>query len=372
MTHLGRYTQLHDQEEVKDLQPGMDFREPRYRREVFLRFYEYHLKYRSHPGAVYYVMPYLIEEFNYGVEQRLWLAFINGVSQNIITSYLIVKEFPDPSKLDTYAEMSRLSTWFRRNYERFGWDTDRRYVKNSLESCIKSYIKNLAGRSQEEFFNTLGGGLDRYQTFERAWSYVTKNFYSFGRLATFSYLEYLRIVGWEIDCNNLFLEDLSGSKSHRNGLCKVLGRDDLDWVDTNPGFPGYDKETIRWLKEEGALLLKEAKERIDHKDVSYFTLESTLCNYKSWHRPNRRYPNVYNDMFHDRIKYAEQKWGYAYDFQPFWEARKKFLPPALRLEDNSKDPGLSKMKQNHYRLTGQVIMIDDPVFKNDFNDAVMA
>jgi hypothetical protein len=33
------------------------------------------------------------------------------------------------------------------------------------------------------------------------------------------------------------------------------------------------------------------------------------CTYKSWHRPNRRYPGVYLDMFHDRIKNAETTWA---------------------------------------------------------------
>lgn len=35
-----------------------------------------------------------------------------------------------------------------------------------------------------------------------------------------------------------------------------------------------------------------------------FTLESALCTYKSWHRPNRRYVNVYSDMLHGRIDEA--------------------------------------------------------------------
>jgi len=43
--------------EISDLKIGMDFRELKYRREVFLRFYEFHLKYKSHPGGVYFAMP---------------------------------------------------------------------------------------------------------------------------------------------------------------------------------------------------------------------------------------------------------------------------------------------------------------------------
>lgn len=95
---------------------------------------------------------------------------------------------------------------------------------------------------------------------------------------------------------------MQGSKSHRNGLAIVLGRDDLDWHDSNPGFNGeYTPELLSWLKLEGARLLAEAKQSAQDKpyfyEVSYFTLESALCTYKSWHRPNRRYPNVYADIF---------------------------------------------------------------------------
>ena len=75
-------------------------------------------------------------------------------------------------------------------------------------------------------------------------------------------------------------------------------------------------------------------------------------------------------MFHDRIKYAEQEWNTSLDL--FWKMRKENLPEYLRLEDNESDPGLSKEKQNHYRLSGQVIMMDKDwsCFKNDFNDKI--
>ena len=92
-----------------------------------------------------------------------------------------------------------------------------------------------------------------------------------------------------------------------------------------------------------------------------------LCTYKSWHRPNRRYPGVYLDMFHDRIKKAETTWPEE-DFGLFWDARKTYLPAHLRLEDNPHDVGVKPEKQNHYRLTGQVIAMDCdwPCFRNDY------
>lgn len=363
---IGRYSTLHNQQEISQLTSGMDFRNPLLRREVFLRFYGFHLKYKAHPGAVYYAIPYLVENLGLDEEQKLWLCFINGCSQNIITTSLILEEFPYPT--------ANISKWFRAHYDKLGWDTDRRYIKNKLEETIQSYIDLLDGSSQVEYFSQFTTDDDPYNNFDVLWDVVLNNFKYFGRLATFSYLEYLRIAGLNIDCSNLFLDDITGSKSHRNGLCKVLGRDDLDWYDAlNPNFQGYSPDVIDWLKTEGSLLLGDAKSRFSGQtfgnDVSYFTLESTLCCYKSWHRPNRRYPNVYNDMFFERIRYAENKWRGQKDFGIFWDMRKEYLPQHLRLEDNRKDPGLHKIKQNHYLTTGQVIMMNNeyPEFDNDFN-----
>jgi len=42
----------------------MDFRDPKYRREVFLKFYEFHLKYNIHPGCVYFAIPWLAKYYN--------------------------------------------------------------------------------------------------------------------------------------------------------------------------------------------------------------------------------------------------------------------------------------------------------------------
>lgn len=375
ITKIGRGSN----EEVKDLEVGMDFRDIKYRREVFLRFYDFHLTYNSHPGGVYFAFPWLAARHEMTFEDKLWFAFINGCSQNVVTTYLIWKRFPKLSELT----LSELEFWWNEHQYKFkagsGWDTDRKYFKigkTGFPQCVASYMKCVEQfGSQEAMFASLckKGEEHKYENFDRVWDYVRTHFLSFGRLSAFSYLEYLRIQGLNIDCSSLFLDDIKGSKSHRNGLCKVLGRDDLDWYDVedthNPDFKGYSKEVLAWLKEEGDLLLAEAKERFAHHgDVSFFTLESTLCCYKSWHRPNRRYPNVYMDMMYNRIKYAEQEWEIELD--EFWEMRRDCLPKHLRLEDNPADPGLSKEKQNYYRLYGTPVMMskEHPCFANEFDN----
>ncbi len=379
-----RFSEMAGVEEISDLAYGMDFRLPQYRREVFLRFYEFHLIYNSHPGGVYFAFPWLSEYLNMNMEQKLWIAFLNGCSQNIVTSYILFCNFPSLKELN----IDKMEDWWNNNHMKFkagsGWDSDRKYFKigkTGLINCIRSYQKAVEKfGTQETMFGELTSQETEYKNFESVWKFVRENFLSFGRLSTFSYTEYLRIQGLPLNCNNLFLEDIDGSMSHRNGLCKVLGRDDLDWwkVEGSPtkDFQGYEPETIQWLKSEADLLLSEAQQRleesmnVDTRHINFFTLESTLCCYKSWHRPNRRYPNVYMDMFYNRIKYAEESWGDI--FELFWKMREDSLPKELRQEENPKDPGLSKEKQNHYRLTGQVIMMDKEwdCFQNEFNDKI--
>ena len=348
---------------------GPDYRLPDRRRAVFHDFYEFHLRYGAHPGCVYYLMPWLREHFGWDDEEALWFAFLNGNTQNPITSLLLHARAPAPRP----EMIENMLGWWRVNYPSLAWDTDRRYHKKSLDTAVYGYLELVKPHgSQRALWNAAAAG-----GFASVWAVATA-IPTFGRLSAFSYGEYLRIMGADFDCDNLFLDDLQGSKSHRNGICKVLGLDRYDWHDSNPDFDGaYPPGLMETLKLEGAMLLSEARARAaghpwEH-DVSYFTLESALCTYKSWHRPNRRYANVYNDMLYNRIRHYEAV-PVADDYLVgvFWDARHDRLPAHLRLEDQPHDPGLVPLKQNWYRETGEVIMMDVeyPQYRNGFNDGV--
>jgi hypothetical protein len=346
------------------LQVQTDWRLPEHRRKVFLDFYEFHLKYRSHPGCVYYLMPYLRQHYEWNTEEALWYAFLNGNTQHPVTSLLLHQQYPTPGHAGPLLEH------FYAHYEQYEFDTDRRYHKKPMWQAVKGYLEMLGGRTQEEFWNGIATG-----GFGTMWQVATA-IPTFGRLSAFSYLEYVRIMGVPFDCDTLFLNDMSGSKSHRNGLCFVSGQEQYDWHSSNPGFDGkYSPELLSNLEGTAASLLAEMRTRAEGQpyayDVSYFTLESTLCTYKSWHRPNRRYPNVYNDMLFNRIRKSEANWPEK-DLSIFWQARADCLPAYLRLEEMPHDPGLSPNKQNHYRLTGEVVMMDKdyPEYANAFNRAV--
>jgi len=353
--------------EVSNLKVGDDFREPKFRREVFLKFYEFHLQYKSHPGAVYYVFQHLWDKYKFTEEQKLWFCFINGCTQNPCTTWVIFNRFPNLYAI-TFEDFE---SWHRANWKRLQYDIDRRYQKGHMVEMWQDYMKNLNGKTQVEFFSE-GFGTDQMSNFNILWDKVINGFKWYGRLSTYSYLEYLRIAGVNINCPSLMLYEKDGTVSPRNGLCKVLGRDDLDWHKGNPDFKGYGRVVMEWLEKESHILLSEAQlrfhDRTFSKDVNFFTLESTLCCYKSWFRKNRRYPNIYQDMFYDRIVNAEsEKWDHV-DFQDFWDARSLTLPDYLRMESVKTDLGIHPLKQNWFRETGEVIMMDKdfPVFVNHY------
>jgi hypothetical protein len=349
-----------------------DFRLPEHRKEIFFTAYEFHLRYKTMPGLVYGYLPYLSENLGWDIEDKLWFAFLNGCTQNPSTSWIIFNKFPSIANLD----IEEFESWYFSKINQEGklvWqklpiDMDRRHFRNKIHLAIKSYKDNLGGKTQEKFFDDLCNTKDKFTNFRTLWNAVFKGegintkFYSFGRLSSFSYIEYLWISGLNIDCDSFFCEDYSGSSSHRNGMCWLNGREDLDEHKTNPEYEKntklHTKEVIKdiehWMEDlyEDALI-RFAGTDIE-SDVSRFTLESQLCNYKSWHRKSRRYPNVYGDMAYDRlIKVQSMSEFEDINFDIFWDARNSFMPCEIRPECNSQNVGISSYKQNLYRTTGR-------------------
>ena len=344
-----------------DLTVGMDFRNKSYRMEVFQRWYTHQLRYASHPGGVYYVLPYLAEKLNWDGEQCAWAAWINGNTQNPVMTLLLMQEG------DRIEKSESVLAFYQQHYPNMNWDTDRRHQKARFEEATIQY-RTLVTKGQQKFWEGLAP-----QGWAKCWE-AALALPHMGRLSAWSYLEYVRElkVAAVPDADTLLLHDRDGSRSHRNGLCLVTGHDEWIWWRQNPDFNGeYSQDVIEELEDLGEDLLKEAKLRNpDNPAVGYLTLESALCTYKSWHIPNRRYVGVYNDMLYNRLKKAEQAFGHRFDL--IWEARKKHLPVWMRLEHNPLDPGCVPVKQNWYLNTGQVIGMshDWPCFENDFEKNV--
>jgi hypothetical protein len=324
-----------------------DWRLPENRREAFLRFYGFHLKYKSHPGMVYSFLPAIAEAYDLDEDGKAWLAWLNGNTQNPAMSLLLLEAAP------THHQWQRAVDFWNEHFKLMDFDTDRRHQKSKFgEATEKWYALTNGSSPAVEWYMAGNDG------WEEAWRYSNSQPYM-GRLSAWSMMEYARILLGDgvPDMGSWLLEDKSGSRSHRNGIAVVAGYDATYWEADVPDMLGIVDDLNKFADN----LLNEAEFRFRKEpffnDIGRLTMESALCTYKSWHKPNRRYPNVYADMAYNRLKKAEARFG-AGRFDILWEARRRDLPDYLRLEDNLCDPGLVPMKQNHYLNSGQVIMME--------------
>lgn len=324
----------------------IDYRKPETRVDLFQKFYSWALKYRSHPGCVYYVLPYLAEALGWTGEQRAWAAWINGNTQNPVTTLMLMEAGDRPERADA------MLNWFLDHREALAWDTDRRYHRKAFPAATLAYLDATRGSGVRYWRAAAARG------WPGCWD-AARQLPTMGRLSAWSYLEYLRILDVGIpDADTLLLSDLAGSRSHRNGLALVMGREDLMWWRFNPagGQHLYTPCVVGDLADFGQALLTQAwRHNRGNLDVGYLTLESALCTFKSWHVPDRRYTNVYNDMLYDRLKLAESRHGHRFDL--IWEARARSLPGIYLMEETLNDPGCVPVKQNHFLETGNPPML---------------
>ncbi len=304
-----------------------DYRLPEHRAEYFEKLYRMNLEHGVMPGLVYLYMPALAERYGWDAEQKLFFAFLNGLTQNPITSLRMFNrlggELPPAN-----AKLVQFDAWFNENWDTLQFDTDRRYQKKDTVEAIKKYARLVSEHGSQEAMLT-------GKTYSELWHLVRENYYSFGRLSSFSYLEYVYLNGYGADCSNLLFEDKSGSKSHRNGMLFLLGRDDLVWDKRLPNgqdgkYPDF-KKMCGWLNQKAEhYLTMFAATNLEVPNVSKFTMESNLCTFKN-HFFGRRYPGVYSDMAWERIEWADAR-GQQEHTEIFKEMRAGLLEPWLRVE----------------------------------------
>ena len=321
-----------------------DYRIIENRRNYFGSLYRLNLEHGIMPGLVYLYMPELARRNGWDAEQRLWFAFLNGLTQNPITSLQLFDRLPVVPPAS--AGLNSFTEWFNTHWDTLQFDTDRRYQKKDTVQAIKTYAALVESHGSQEAMLT--------GSYEKLWALVRGEYYSFGRLSAFSYLEYVHLNGFGADCNDLLFDDKSGSKSHRNGMLFLLGQDHLVWDKRQPNshdgnYPEF-KKMCRWLngQAEDYLAMFTALNP-ELPGVSKFTLESNLCTFKN-HFFGRRYPGVYADMALERILWADER-GQQQFTEVFKDMRSELLPTWLRAECES-EPLSIKSKAAMFPDTG--------------------
>ena len=322
----------------------MDYRLKENRREAFIRWYAWSLKYDDCDPAVW-ATNYLNKRYEHNDEQKLWLCWLYGNTYYLPTAWVLMNEFPDFE----LATVDRMEQWNTANYKRLRYQTDTKWNKGHLPAMFDSYQKFIGNKTQRKVLESYYGDTEE-QSFSNLWENVKGSLHKFGRYSTWFYLQHLKhTAGIRISPTSLMLDDYDGSRSHRNGLLLALGKDDK-----------YDAKLTGaeyvYLEQEAKSILDETRSRFPalSDQIDFFTMETCLCSFKKIFREHHgRYLGYYLDRQAEEIMKCEQDGWYGIEWQVLWDARNETID--LRL-DNKK--GIDKEKFSSFVNTGKLENLD--------------
>ena len=291
----------------------MDFRLEENRREAFINWFGWSLEIEDCDSALF-MTNYFFDRFEYNTEQKLWLIWLYGITYYWPTAYVIWNEFPDMELVG----IDRLNEWNNENYSRLRYQTDTKWNKGHLPAQFESYKKWVGNRTQREAFEEHLTD-DPITNFYNLWE-VANSWHKYGRYTSWFYLQTIhQCTDINVEVDSLWLHDYSGSKSHRNGLCFAVGKD--DWVN--------EKLTVKqllFLNNEAKELLAEVKNRFPKtaEKADYFAMETALCSFKKLFRVRAgRYLGYYLDRQAEEIKKVTIDNWTGIDWEPMWDARRE-------------------------------------------------
>ena len=255
---------------------------------------------------------YFFDRFEYNNEQRLWLTWIYGTTYYWPTAYVVWNEFPDMELVG----VDRLTDWNNTNYHRLRYQTDTKWNKGHLADQFISYKEFVGDRSQREALthNFVGNPI---KDFYSLWDTVN-SWHKFGRYTSWFYIQTLKqCCDIPVDVDSLWLHDYSGSRSHRNGLCYAVGKE--EWIDQK-----LTALQIDHLESKGREMLEETKLRYPHvaDKADFFAMETALCSFKKlFRRKSGRYLGYYLDRQAEEIRKVEADVWEGIDWNPLWQAR---------------------------------------------------
>ena len=283
-----------------------------------------YLKYHAESSAALDIDPandclrYIRDRYELNVEQCYWLAFIYASCYSATTTFYIYNEFPDFETVD----FGRLQRWWEANRDKLVFQTDRRWTRsrNQWVDCVRSY------RDLVDLYGSQGGvyavlkGANRWQTYDRAFDYFSKVF-TFGRFTMFLYLEMVHtLAGVDLEPYTL---DLANAESSRNGLCFVLGRDELMNHFTKAKLRKQDMDFLTGAFRH--VVGQVSALEVAHKTV--WSIETTLCAFKKHILEGKRWVGYYIERQMKEIQQMQAAHTGGVDWSVLWQFRRETYQP---------------------------------------------
>ena len=188
---------------------------------------------------------------------------------------------------------------------------------------------NIVGPSQQKVFESLLVS-DPQESYDNIYKFAN-NFHYMGRFTLFIYLECMKfLTKIPIEINNLELRE---AESSRNGLCYAIARDDLV---VHKGNKKLTPEDFELLQDHLHNLVLELSIQNPDKNISYWSVETSLCSYKKMYWKTR-YLGYYIDRLMVEILKIEKLVTEGVDWSVMWDFRKEYFPKEWLGEFNGWD-----------------------------------
>lgn len=263
-------------------------------------------------------------------EEKYWFAFLFGMTYQSSMAWVFFWHFPDFQNLD----LKKLDEWNRATMDRQKFATDTRYSKGHIVRMVESFQEFVNRRGQGSIVKAFESCLveDETQSYHNVNEEIQK-LYKFGRMTGWLFSQCLaETCGLPIRPDTLFIND-PGNTSVWNGLMFFYGQESKTVGEQYANYKPSNEDRLQaaiWEKE----LMARAKDRLEDPYLSFFTLETHLCQCKKLF-VGRDYPGQNTGDAVERFQWFKERWPEV-NFQGFEDAVNQKIFPAIRWKNESK------------------------------------
>jgi hypothetical protein len=267
-------------EQNKD-KPYIDWRLPENRKEGFLLWLDWRMKYNdldhymvanTYRDSVGNKSP---TKLSMTEEQTLWYCLLYGCTYQTEMAWVLYYNFPDFWNVD----IEEMQKWNVANLEKQLYAKDTKYNKGRIADQVKSMQEIIGpyGSIKKWIENQLVD--DENQSFVNMYN-ETSRLHKFGRMTSWLFTQALfETANIPVRPDTMLCTDPS-SWSVRSGLCYLYNRDDIIEAKTKTTL---SKDDMAFVATKEKDLFSEAYDYISKENkpiFSNFLLESQLCQYK--------------------------------------------------------------------------------------------
>lgn len=280
-------------------------------------------------GEDYHLMYPYAEDNDLTLEQRLWAAFLYGLSYSCTTVFQFMNRFPTIQDVTSRS----IKLFWAENKENLWFQPDKRYLKNNDQviPAIKSLV-HLSGGNLTEYMVPL-----LKQGFDSAYAHILKNWKYFGPSGAYLFFDAIYGLLPQLYSDPTHLDWKNCGQTVPQGMAHLLGLDDQAIGNAPYDIQRYDRAVDRWAK---------------NLDSPKIVIESNLCFLRKLFKGTR-----YLGYYADRQLCECAAVSNILDKQcgiDIWDYRKRTCPKYLRGESNGWE-GIRKERYKIFLNTGTLM-----------------